>query len=1063
MPPRGVPPMMRRAAPRVLRVLALAALAAATWRPPVEAAEPSDPLRARAEAIRGSWSAALPDARSSIPLADLEFEAGPARFSLRNGRLYPVTPAREGAGGFEREAGGFRKDAPRVFVFLGAGSIAVVPPDEIEAGQLELFTGSRTLDTAFTEAIFVVLDETLAARMRSGTAATPASDIASIPPPDGARARRLYTQWQKGGLRRSWGIEGKLLRAAWGDRGVSGYLAAFLGGAETGPFHFILDPENPEAAYLGSFVPPEQLEREARRRAGPPDVTRGPSPPGSAGTGLFDTWMSSRVPGSAGRLLRASRYRLDATIGPGGRTLRATERLELVPDGPGARAVELLFDPGIRLRRVTDGAGRELPVATDEGRLVILLAEEARPPVTAVVELDFSRTIARPVRVRSPAELPPIAWYPRLTLHDAAETEATFHWPREVTLLAGGRLVDRGEDDNGLLRETRRLEPPFDLAGFEVGVFELVREQVGAVSVTIALDEVTRVLPEEDRQRIVKTVRGALEFFPEVFGPYPFDDLAVVTVAEPRSAGRPGLVTLSVAGLASPSAWFLKGELDPSLLIAHEIAHQWWGNLIGSASYRDAWLSEGMAHYAALLYGRRRPGGSGPMPMPTANWRAELAALTEDGRTVESLGPVVLGRRLDSSLSRRGFETIVYLKGAVVLDMLGRVFGEDRFARILGEVSRDLAGRQISTPEFFAAIERRSGEELGWFVRQYVEGTGIPDVAYAWSSRPAASGPPGRWLVEGTMTLLMPPSWTYRIARLAAGWDVRRLPGKPAQPAAAWNLAVPFVIRARTRWAPGGGETRGQSPQDEEEAPDGGETPDGGEAPAVAPPGGEAAAAPGEESAVAEAEIQGRIVMRDLSQPFVLEVAEEPQDLWLDRKGEILARFFSEARSPKLALQEKAALLAAGGRPGEAADAWRRSLEARPAGGGEPDRTTSERLARQDAIAHLGLARICLDAGDFACAGRELEIARAHTDRLSLYAAREDLLVLGARYDLLRGEPRAAWSALRRGLTGRGVPGPEGQALLALAARALGHEADFERALAIARKRGVDVSALSPS
>jgi hypothetical protein len=211
--------------------------------------------------------------------------------------------------------------------------------------------------------------------------------------------------------------------------------------------------------------------------------------------------------------------------------------------------------------------------------------------------------------------------------------------------------------------------------------------------------------------------------------------------------------------------------------------------------------------------------------------------------------------------------------------------------------------------------------------------------------------------------------------------------------------------------------------------------------------------------------VHGRIVMHDLSQPFVLEVDKEPLDFWLDRRGEVLARFFAESRAPKLALQEEAARFAAEGKTAEAVAAYRQSLEIAPGSAArsspdEDERLTAERASRQDAVAHLGLARLCLDAGDMACAATELASARRKTDRLSLFSAREELLLLQARFDLLRGEAGSAWSALKRGIADRGAPGPEGQALMALAARAAGHDDSYRRALAIARKRGVDLSAL---
>src|SRR5262249_22483965 len=185
-------------------------------------------------------------------------------------------------------------------------------------------------------------------------------------------------------------------------------------------------------------------------------------------------------------------------------------------------------------------------------------------------------------------------------------------------------------------------------------------------AITLAFDHSMKDLAGR-QDRIGQTVAAVVPYFEELFGPYPSDELKIVTVLRNYSQGLFGLVTLSDVMMTA-------GEEDDRTVIAHELAHQWWGNLVSQRSYRDAWLSEGMANYAALLYQKNRvPAKERVRVGPTTRWKGELLGTTAEGRPVESLGPLTLGIRLDSTKCDVGYEAIVYVKGAIVLDMLAKL------------------------------------------------------------------------------------------------------------------------------------------------------------------------------------------------------------------------------------------------------------------------------------------------------------------------------------------------------------------------------------------------------
>ena len=114
----------------------------------------------------------------------------------------------------------------------------------------------------------------------------------------------------------------------------------------------------------------------------------------------------------------------------------------------------------------------------------------------------------------------------------------------------------------------------------------------------------------------------------------------------------------------------LLGSEDPRTVIAHEIAHQWWGHRVGWLTDRDQWLSESLADYSAELYARRKLVDLGGWSSPTTGWREEMEQPVGAFR-LGDVGPVVMGSRLNSSLTDSAYGSIAYKKGAVVLQMLG--------------------------------------------------------------------------------------------------------------------------------------------------------------------------------------------------------------------------------------------------------------------------------------------------------------------------------------------------------------------------------------------------------
>ena len=160
----------------------------------------------------------------------------------------------------------------------------------------------------------------------------------------------------------------------------------------------------------------------------------------------------------------------------------------------------------------------------------------------------------------------------------------------------------------------------------------------------------------------------------------------------------------------------------------------------------------------------------------SVGWRATLEQTVASGRTVESLGPIVLGNRLNSSEAGNGYRAIVYRKGAVVLAMLARAVGEENFLGMLHALVEAARGKVVTTESFIDSMERMSGLDLQGFARQYVYGTGIPLVYYDYRFELVDEAGDG-WRVVGEAHRLSRGALTRRVSsagRTAAGISCAR-------------------------------------------------------------------------------------------------------------------------------------------------------------------------------------------------------------------------------------------------------------------------------------------------
>lgn len=972
----------------LIPLLVLASLAAA----PVFAEESADPaaLRKEVEALRL-------DTSHAVSLKNVKLAAGLARLQL-DGVLYPSSPV----GGKVGE-----------MVFLGKGRITLDPPDAIEAGQLELFTGQSKLDAGFGEAVLVVgLDAAVNAML--GKPAAPADAALA------GQAETLYQDWKKRREREVLGVERSLVADALRDPGAEGFFAAWFRGAEPDDFVYLVEPASREQVTVGRFVPLDATEKEKRKILR--EIGREQRKGRLIGLelddlGQWDTWLSASLLDAQGKprpgspAFEPTKYTLDVRLSPELR-LAGSARIDLEPRIPGARTV-LIRTSDLQVRRITDAAGAELFFHSAAGETAAVLPRPAAQGETPAVVVHFeSSPIEKNFNLYHMLDTE--GWFPQTGEVNRAAFDATFHWPKGLDLMAGGRRVDGGDEDGGRHWERRVLDAPALGYSFEVGNFDVQTVKSGHVEIRFAFGSGSSLTGRGTRESVIKAVQDSLAYFEETYGPYPFDELTVVTAMRGFSQSMPGFMTLSDLLLNDAGMWNkMFGLEDRRLVIAHEVSHQWWGDLVGWASYRDQWMSEALASYSSLLYARERLKNELSGVELTEGWYEAVTSPLPNGSPIESVGPMVLGWRLFSSKASGAYQPIVYMKGAVVMDMLARSLGQNNFPKVLRQVAKAAGGKTISTEELFSIIQTVTSTDLQSFTQQYVYGTGLPDIFYDFRYEKQGDA----WLVKGTARQHTPYRYRYRVVATDKGtFDVVREAAGQVNVQQS-KIVVPFTVAVHD------------------------------------PKGGRAGLYGANRLAT------GNILVQGESTDFSIDVPHEPKRFWLDKDHRVFGSFVGQDRHPKWFLYLQGIKAAVAGDPAEAADLYEQALAAKEPAPDDGRTAYYEVMKIQNRMLNgrieLSRARLFLDRGDEPA-------AEAALDRAQRALSEDAVRLMRARLDIRRGDFESAFRRLRKGvLKTEELDSSEAYVLLAVAAQKSGHGEDFATALKKAKETGADLSALT--
>jgi hypothetical protein len=451
-------------------------------------------------------------------------------------------------------------------------------------------------------------------------------------------------------------------------------------------------------------------------------------------------------------------YDIDLALSPGRRWLDGVARVRLRVKGESLSAVQLRLADSLVVRSITsDRFGRLFGFRVNNQNLVVV-----NLPATMTHDTPLTLTIVYSGRLEPQSiegseaaglaqaqdpslETPEImaeptflysnrsAWYPQALSSDYATATLKISVPPSYGCVASGVLDAGWPQLAGEKTDAERkmysfsASRPLRYLAFIVSRFT----RADSRSVSVSSDHDTLALTVEANPRQIKNGQNLAEraaditqFYASLAGdlPYPAFTIAVTEGTLP-GGHSPAYFAQIVQPLPFTNLFWRDDpaafDKFPDFFIAHELAHQWFGQAVGWGNYHEQWLSEGFAQYFAALYAQHQRGDGvfGGVMRQMRRW-----AMRESDQ-----GPVYLGYRLGHiKADSRVFRALVYNKGAAVLHMLRRLIGDEAFFRGVRQFYASSKFRKVGTDDLRRALESAAGRPLDRFFDQWIFGSTLP-------------------------------------------------------------------------------------------------------------------------------------------------------------------------------------------------------------------------------------------------------------------------------------------------------------------------------------------------
>jgi len=718
--------------------------------------------------------ASRPDGRS-IPVKDLTLERDSYRINLHSGVVHLLAPV-----GRETVAA----------VFLGDGSYQLTPATGAERRHLQLVTGSaEVFSDRFRRLVLLFTDRTAEELLAHAPVVTGTPDQAAT------RAYEEYLQREQ-----TAGLPNFHLRVLADllnrPARTDGVFLAFVEGQSYSPVLLAVDPlgvSNLTSRF--SFFGGEEVALVSFDRM-------------NGGLWYSSTFASqaARGHGKPIRMLADSaHYEIETILD--GAALRGRTTITFTPTADGLRVLPIQLFRKLRIQSATlergDTAARTAVTVLQEEHPTSLFAKLFGDEQSdADVAVQFSEPLPRGAEVRLTLTYDGRdvlegtggvysvgardSWYPNLgTFDDLATYTMTFRYPSKNVLVGVGEQVSE-KTDGGQKVAVWRSDVPIRVAGFNYGDYQKTSKDDADSGVDVDVYTHKGASGSMAGNAIADALNTA-RLGKVYFGTPPYRHLSVTQQPELNfGQSWPTLVFLPTTSFISSTDLALGTDgIDPRAVQSlkefrntvawHEVAHQWWGHQVGWSSYRDQWLSEGIAEFTSGLALEVTGGGR---KGANAFWELRRTAVLGKTTGIPNVdaGPITQGFRLSTRRSPGAAQAMIYAKGAYVIHMLRMVMREDgvpdpdhAFKMMMTDFVKTWSGKNPSTADFQAVAERHITKDLDltgdgrldYFFNQWVYGTDVPALTSAIEITDLGGG---KYRIAGTVTqAAVPPEFHTRV------------------------------------------------------------------------------------------------------------------------------------------------------------------------------------------------------------------------------------------------------------------------------------------------------------
>ncbi|MGD8440071.1 MAG: M1 family aminopeptidase [Holophagae bacterium] len=389
----------------------------------------------------------------------------------------------------------------------------------------------------------------------------------------------------------------------------------------------------------------------------------------------------------------------------------------------------------ITVNRVTDDSDREVEFSHKYNELLVHLPEPLPPGGSTTLTVDAEGGLLKNFSGDSYLVLGNMAYLPQLPIYDTA---ATFHSVVKVAEpfipAACGRTVRRWTED-GLNCVESMEERPVAFPFVIVGKFVVSEKSQEAYAIRIFSYATAK---KRGAKNLIRNGLAILDYYSNGMEPFPYHELEVVEIPYYRHffwQAPAGLVEITSEGLSPLSGdssdlntiikrYASKGQ---NSRYAHEIAHQWFGNLISWGTTYDNWISESFAEYLSFMFMTEVAKDTRKAKVQFREWQTDVDECSE---YASIYGASALN---GDSIHSRCYTQLLYGKGPYVLHALRQDMGDANFKKMLYFLTTQAAkkpGMKVITEDIVQFASALGGTDYhSWFDR-YVYGIEVPDASF---------------------------------------------------------------------------------------------------------------------------------------------------------------------------------------------------------------------------------------------------------------------------------------------------------------------------------------------